>query len=377
MIFRRRGRFLVLLVCAWFYGTLLFLYPKSFRLRYSAELRRDFFGLSREALREGGILGVVRVWAHAFSALALTGIRQRRNTLPMEQRVASAMVMMVQVAVVAVIVAMVSIWMAPPHKAPDPVATDKQTREPLMKKARGYIWLTERPDTKRVRVAKPGGASYSINPPGRPEKIEAVKNATHTPSVAKEVIRRLDLQMKPAELLDNLAIETKEYVDEPIPKDFASHGCCYLKSTLVTRTYKDTDLKRARRILDMVGKVAFENSDSIGYEKARIRQPPPIPVTPESPQPPNNALRSGLLTLAYGWALCLILKRREFKYALSNRGAIKDAGYYLWETKYAYYLSLSQTASAKVTTAVGFLITLVLSIASMVGGGGSKPAPFD
>jgi hypothetical protein len=288
--------------------------------------------------------------------------------------VASAMVMMVQVAVVAVIVAMVSIWMAPPHKAPDPVATDKQTREPLMKKARGYIWLTERPDTKRVRVAKPGGASYSINPPGRPEKIEAVKNATHTPSVAKEVIRRLDLQMKPAELLDNLAIETKEYVDEPIPKDFASHGCCYLKSTSVDLIYKNTDREKAKRVLNMVGQVAFESSDRIGYSKSLVAKSPAIPA---SPPPPSNALRNGLLTLAMGLALCFLLKRREFKYALSNRGAIRDATYYLWETRYAYYLSLSQTASAKVTTAVGFLITLVLSIASMVGGGGSKPAPFD
>src|ERR687894_564641 len=113
MISRHRARFLVLLVFAWFYGALLLLYPKSFRLRYSAELRRDFFGLSREALQEGGYLGLARVWAYAFSTLALTGIRQKRNTLPMEQRVASAMVMMLQVAVVAVIVAMVSFWLAP------------------------------------------------------------------------------------------------------------------------------------------------------------------------------------------------------------------------------------------------------------------------
>jgi hypothetical protein len=69
MISRRRVRFLVLVVCAWLYVALLILYPKAFRLRYSRELRRDFFGLSREALREGGILGVVRVWSQAFSAL--------------------------------------------------------------------------------------------------------------------------------------------------------------------------------------------------------------------------------------------------------------------------------------------------------------------
>ena len=162
---RRRARFLVLVVCAWLYGALLVLYPKAFRLRYSGELRRHFFGLSREALRERGVLGVVRVWAHAFSALVLTAIRWRSITLPMEQRVASAMVMMLQVAVVAVIVGMVSIWQAPTYKGSDHGATAKQPSEPLMDKARGAIWLTEKPNTKRVRVSKPHGAGYFITPP--------------------------------------------------------------------------------------------------------------------------------------------------------------------------------------------------------------------
>jgi len=371
MTSRRRGRFLVLLVIAWFYGALLFFYPKSFRLRYSAELRRDFFGLSREALREGGILGVLRVWAHAFSSLALTGIRRRRNTLPMERRVAGAMVMILQVAVIAVIVAMVSFWQAPPSGAPHPVGVTKQPGEPPMYKVVGAIWLTEKPDTKRVYIAKPGGAAYDLNPPGRPEKLETIKRATHTRSAAKEVIRRLGLKMKPAELLDNLAIETKEYKDIPIPKHAASYGCCYAKSTYVERTYKDTDREKAKQILDMVGKVAFEGSDRIGYEKSRI------PLSPAAPPPPNNTLRNGLLTLAIGLALCLLLKRRELMYALSNRGAVRDATYYLWREGYAYYLSLGPTISAKATTAVGLFVAVALSVASMVGGGGSKPAPFD
>ena len=150
-----------------------------------------------------------------------------------------------------------------------------------------------------------------------------------------------------------------------------------MKHTAVDRTYKDTDLKRAKRILDMVGQVAFESSSRIGYTKAIIRQPPAIPATPESPQPSNNALRNGLLTLVYGWALCLILKRRELKYVLSTRGAAREATYYLWGKGYAYYLSLGQTISARATAAVGLFVAVALSVASMVGGGGSRPAPFD
>ena len=363
MISRRRARFLVLLIFAWFYGALLFLYPKSFRLRYSAELRRDIFGLSREALREGGILGVVRVWAHAFSALVLTGIRQRRNTLPMERRVAGAMVMMLQVAVVAVIVAMVSFWQAPTYNPPPPVASTKQPGD--MHKARGYVWMAHTPNGRNHRVETWKWGGLALDPPGMPEQLEAIKNAIHTRSTAKEVIRRLDLQMKPAELLDNLAIETEEIPGDP--------GLRPRPAIFVERTYKDTDRDRAERILDMVGKVAFENNDSLGYQKSKVF----IPVPPASPPPPNNALRNGLLTLAIGWALCLILKRREFKYVLSNRGAVRDATYYLWGKGYAYYLSLGQTISAKATVAVRLFVAVALSVASMVGGGGSKPAPFD
>ena len=92
-----------------------------------------------------------------------------------------------------------------------------------------------------------------------------------------------------------------------------------------------------------------------------------------------SAIKTGswIERLAMGLALCLILKRREFMYVLSNRGAVRDATYYLWETRYAYYLSLGQTISAKATVAVRLFVAVALSVASLVGGGGSKPAPFD
>jgi hypothetical protein len=39
------------------YGALLALYPKAFRRRYEAEMRRDFREHSREGLREGALWG--------------------------------------------------------------------------------------------------------------------------------------------------------------------------------------------------------------------------------------------------------------------------------------------------------------------------------
>ena len=366
MISRRRARFLVLLVFAWFYGALLFLYPKSFRLRYSAELRRDFFNLSREALREGGVLGVARVWAQAFSALVLTAIRQRSITspsLPMERRVASAVVMMAQVVLIAIVVAMVSFWQAPPYEAPRLVSEHKQPGQAPTYQASGAIWLTEKPNSNRVRVQNAGAGGYFLRPPGVPEQIETIREATLSRPVAKEVIRRLDLRKKPAELLDNLAVETGMQIIGLTPSQ-ENWDAAEL-------TYTDTDPQRAERIRDAVGRVAFEGSNRIGYTKSSI------PERPGVPPPSKSALRNGLLTLAVGLVLCLILKRREFMYVLSNRGAVRDAIYYLWETRYAYYLSLGQTISAKATVAVRLFVAVALSVASLVGGGRSKPAPFD
>jgi hypothetical protein len=225
--------------------------------------------------------------------------------------------------------------------------------------------MAHTPNGRNHRVESWKWGMLALNPPGMPEQLEAIKNSIHTRSTAKEVIRRLDLQMKPAELLDNLAIETEKIPPLPGPRP--------RPGIWVERTYKDTDRERAEQILDMVGQVAFEKNNSIGYQKSKVF----IPVTPGTPHPSKGALKNGLLTLAIGWALCLILKRREFKYALTNRGAIRDATYYLWGRGYAYYLSLGPTASVRATTAVGLFVAVALSVASMVGGGGRKPAPFD
>jgi hypothetical protein len=279
----------------------------------------------------------------------------------MEQRVASAIVMTAQVAVIAAIVAMVSIWLAPPPKLVKPV----EDLQPGNKHtAYGGVWMAHTPNGRNHRVESWKWGTFTLDPPGMPEDVEAIRNTIHTRSTAKKVIRRLDLQMKPAELLDNLAIKTEYDPGDPGPRP--------RPAIWVERTYKDTDREKAERILDMVGQVAFEKNNSLGYQKSKVWNYKQAIVTP-----PSHAPRNGLLTLVIGWALCLILKRRELKYVLTTRGAARDATYYLWGRGYAYYLSLGPTASVRATTAVGLFVAVALSIASMVGGGGSKPAPFD
>ena len=71
---RRRGTTLLLAASARLYGALLALYPKAFRHRYAAEMRRDFRELSREGLEEGGGVELARVWTSALSDLALTAL---------------------------------------------------------------------------------------------------------------------------------------------------------------------------------------------------------------------------------------------------------------------------------------------------------------
>ena len=99
------------------YVTLLMLYPRAFRLRYSAEMRRDFFELSREGLQEGSATELVRVWVQGLSDLMLTALKERSTllatrsaySLSVDPRIA-ARAMVVAVALVAVAVSGASLW---------------------------------------------------------------------------------------------------------------------------------------------------------------------------------------------------------------------------------------------------------------------------
>jgi hypothetical protein len=78
---RPRGRAMLLAASERLYGALLALYPKAFRSRYAAEMRRDFADLSREGLEEGGGVELARVWAATLPDLALTALKERSTML--------------------------------------------------------------------------------------------------------------------------------------------------------------------------------------------------------------------------------------------------------------------------------------------------------
>jgi hypothetical protein len=110
----------LLAASAWLYGALLVLYPKAFRRRYGAEMRRDFRELMREGFEEGGASELVRVLAQALPDLVLTAPKER-ITMPAGAARASVMG---AVALVAVVVTKASLLLEPTHEASSEVWVD-------------------------------------------------------------------------------------------------------------------------------------------------------------------------------------------------------------------------------------------------------------
>jgi hypothetical protein len=168
------------------YGALLVLYPKAFRRRYGAQMRRDFRELMREGLEESGATELVRVWAATLSDLVLTALMERgimpaRNTQKSVDPKVAARAMVVAVMLVAVGVSWASFWQTPTYEAS------------------AQVWVDQKQGDQQTNLA------------GTVEGLQTIMltmiHAIDSRPVAEEAIRRLGLQMEPAVLLDNLTIE--------------------------------------------------------------------------------------------------------------------------------------------------------------------------
>ena len=107
-------------------------------------------------------------------------------------------------------------------------------------------------------------------------------NAIDSRPVAEETIRRLELEMTPAELLDNLTVEQVEITN------------------FIVLTYQSNDPVEATKIVNTVGEVSSEliSERSRGLTATALEKA----IVPESPVSPRP-WRNGLLTLVVGWAL--------------------------------------------------------------------------
>ena len=100
--------------------------------------------------------------------------------------------------------------------------------------------------------------------------------------VAEEAIQRLNLDMTPAELLDNLTAEQVE------------------STNFIVLTYQGNDPVEATKIVNTVGQVLSEFISESSQLTVNVWEKAVVPVTPVSPHP----LRNGLFTLVIGLGLC-------------------------------------------------------------------------
>jgi capsular polysaccharide biosynthesis protein len=148
-----------------------------------------------------------------------------------------------------------------------------------------------------VDEGSPGNGKIQLIPLApTPETLRALTlTMIHTIDsrpVAEEVIQRLGLQMKPAELLDNLTVEQIE------------------GTQFIRLTYEDTDPERAQRIVNTVGQVSSEliserSVDGSNFT-ATVVEKAAVPEGPVSPRPSRN----GLLALMIGLMLCAAARAR-------------------------------------------------------------------
>jgi hypothetical protein len=153
-------------------------------------MRRDFFELSREGLKEGGATELMRVWAQALSDLVLTALKERgimparlAYYLSVDPRIAAGAIV-VAVVLVAVGVTGASLWQAPTYDAS------------------AQVWVDQKQGDQQTNLAGSGEEIQTI--------ILTMIHTIDSRPVAEETIGRLGLRMEPAELLDNLTIELVE-----------------------------------------------------------------------------------------------------------------------------------------------------------------------
>jgi capsular polysaccharide biosynthesis protein len=261
-----RGATLLLTASERLYGASLALYPKAFRRRYAAEMRRDFAELSREALEEGGRRELARVGGAAFSDLAVTALKERctmlaRNAhLPVEPR--TAVTLTAAIVLVALTVVVASLAKTPQYEASATILVG------LERGAQG-------PSERATQI----DASQDMT--------VTLAEATRSRAVAKDAIERLGLSATPDEFVERLDAEP---VDE---------------TQFIEVSYTDPDPERARMVADTVGEVlsvkVSEASRGTDTVSATLWDRAAVPEDPVSPSP----LRNGLLALVIGLMLCV------------------------------------------------------------------------
>ena len=156
--------------------------------------------------------------------------------------------------------------------------------------ASAQVWVDPQQGDQQTYVTRSGEEIQPLPPGPSVEKLQELTqtmvHAIESRPVAEEVIQRLGLQMKPAELLDRLTVEQVE------------------TSQFIQLSYADTDPGRAKEVVNTVGQVSSErisNTSAAANDlKATVYERAITPASPVSPKP----WRNGALTLVVGLVLC-------------------------------------------------------------------------
>jgi capsular polysaccharide biosynthesis protein len=164
--------------------------------------------------------------------------------------------------------------------------------------ASAQLWVDWQQGDQQTYVTGSGEEIQTLPPGGEGLQtiILTIIDAIDSRPVAEEAIQRLNLDMTPAELLDNLTIEQVE------------------STSFIVLTYEGTDPVRAKQIVNTVGQVSSELISERSVDSSNLRanvyEEAMVPDGPVSPTP----LRNGLLALIVGLALSAGL--------LARRGAL-------------------------------------------------------
>ena len=145
---------------------------------------------------------------------------------------------------------------------------------------------------------KPGGPQDSDlqnNTEGLQLILPSVVEAIPTRPVAEEVIQRVGLRMKPAELVENLSV--------------GQEG----STVLIQLSYKDADPGKVQRIVNTVGVVSSERiPEATGNADITVTmyEDALVPTNPASPDPLRNAALALILGLMVAPVLAILMSAR-------------------------------------------------------------------
>ncbi|HZC03603.1 MAG TPA: Wzz/FepE/Etk N-terminal domain-containing protein [Gammaproteobacteria bacterium] len=152
--------------------------------------------------------------------------------------------------------------------------------------ASAQVWVDQKQGDQQTNLAGTVEGLQTI--------ILTMIHAIDSRPVAKEAIERLGLEMSPAELLDNLAIEQVE------------------STSFIVLTYQGNDPQEAAQIVNTVGEVSSElisDSSAAGSQlTANVYEEAIAPDSPISPDPLRNGILAALFGVMLGIGLALLME---------------------------------------------------------------------